>query len=481
MNNKNENNEVNEKNKLMKSKRLKAKKLTHDKRVALLTSTATALLQTHPIVSQGAETNNPTNIQYHHTEYSESNDRMSVTADQVTFDTIWSEAWQTNFTAIRDITTGASPVVNLLDIDGNPQQVLQTGASIRDERKIFEVSADHTGDRQSEGTWLEQGNWGFKLGHSSEDDYLSRYGNIYYALDLNQKRTQVLFSTGYSKDDVWNSYNPDVLLEAPTVRNKRKKQEWMLSISQVLNRFTFIEAKLTHVKQKGALSDPYKKTMVVDEGVIDYRGLIDVAGFLTLLTDAGLIDFLNESGITRVLNESDLINVPQISEFALGLFPDSRPSNRNQWIVSLRTSRHLPTLDSSIHLDYRYANDSWEADSHTFEFTWNWEIENWIVSPSIRYYSQANAFFYAPFFETVPDHGSVSSDYRLAGFGALSYKLGLHRDFGERITLSANVESYTRRYDWQLGDPFHSSQDRIGDSLDDFEFDLLSVGIDVLF
>lgn len=221
--------------------------------------------------------------------------------------------------------------------------------------------------------------------------------------------------------------------------------------------------------------------MVVDEGVIDYRGLIDVAGFLALLNDAGLIDFLNESGITRVLNESDVIDVPQISEFALGLYPDSRPSNRNQWIVSLRTSRHLPTLDSSIHLDYRYANDSWEADSHTFEFTWNWEVENWIVSPSIRYYSQANAFFYAPFFETVPDHGSVSSDYRLAGFGAFSYKLGLYRDFGERITLSANIESYTRRYDWQLGDPFHSSQNQMGDPLDDFEFDLISVGIDVLF
>lgn len=256
MNSKDENNQ---KNNLMISKRLKPKKITQDRRVALLTSTATALLQTHAIVSESAETNNSTIIQYHHTEYSESNDRMSVTADQVTFESTWSEAWKTNFTAIKDITTGASPVVNLLDIDGNPQQVLQTGASIKDERKIYEVSADHAGDGESEGTWLKQGNWGFKLGHSSEDDYLSRYGNIYYGLDLNQKRTQVLFSTGYSKDDVWNSYNPDVLLEAPTVRNKRKKQEWMLSIGQVLNRYTFIEAKLTHVKQTGALSDPYKK------------------------------------------------------------------------------------------------------------------------------------------------------------------------------------------------------------------------------
>ena len=343
------------------------------------------------------------------------------------------------------------------------------------------MSVGRTGDASDRDFWFDQGDWGIKLGYSSEDDYQSRYGNVYYGIDLNQKQTNLLFSTSLSDDTVWNSYNPDVLLESPTQRNSRQKREWMFSINQIINRYTVVEAKLTHVQQKGELSDPYKKSFVVDEGIIDFRGLVDVAGLLTAFVDAGLIDFLNDSGITRLLNQTPFIDVPELSELFLGLYPDTRPSNREQWILALRTSRHIPTLDSSIHLDYRYADDSWDANSHTLEVTWNWAIDGWIISTGLRYYSQSNAFFYATFHETVPDHGAVSSDYRLAGFGARSYKLAVHKTLRDRFILSAHLESYERRHQWQLGDPFHSSRNSVGDDLDDFKFTLFSVGIDVLF
>ena len=406
-------------------------------------------------------------LNYHRAKYDESGHRMRVTTEQVTLTAPVGREFEAQIAVIEDVTSGASPVVNFPDIDGNPEQFLETGASIKDRRDIVEASLGHYGDN---------GYTNLKLGRSVEDDYESCYGSASYRWDLFQKRTSFSMGLGLTSDEVWNSYNPDVLLEEPTEYNRRKKKELVLGIGQVINRNTVLQFNVTYGRIEGTLSDPYKKVYVVDEGITDFRGLIDLAGLFRFAVDFGFVEALNRTGITRFLNESPNIDVLDIADQILGLKKDSRPELREQWIYLLRSSHYFKATNSALHLDYRYSDDSWGADSHTLELKWNVGFaQGWQLSPGLRYYSQHAAYFYDTYFETVPDDGFMTVDYRLAGFGAISKKLGISKTFGRDYTVYVDYERYERRYDYEL-----SGQSK-GSAIDNFDFKMLSFSLHARF
>lgn len=406
-------------------------------------------------------------LNFHHADYDEQGNRMSVTTDQAFITTPVGRDFEGHFNAIQDVTSGASPVVNFLDTQGNPHQFVETGASIKDRREIYETSLGYYGDNSYAS---------FGIGKSTEDDYISNYGSVSYRLDLNQKQTSLLAGAGMTSDEVWNSYNPDVFLEEPSIYNRRKKRELMVGISQVLNQTTVVQLNVTNVRNSGSLSDPYKKVYVVDEGIIDFRGLINVAGLFDFIVDAGLIEALNRSGITRLLNESPLIDVVGLASFIFGLEKDTRPDSREQWLILLRASHYFEATNSALHVDYRYADDSWDANSHTLELKWNVGLgADWQISPGVRYYSQSSAFFYDTFFESIPEDGYMSVDYRLAGFGAISKKLGVSKTFERAYTFYVDFEQYERRHSYEIGG------ETKGDAIDDYDFKILSFSVDYRF
>lgn len=408
-----------------------------------------------------------TDISYHHAQYDESGDRMRVRADQLSFRTPMGRTLELSGTYIRDITSGASPVINFLDVRGKPHQFLETGASIKDHRDIYEATLGHYGAESYQGV---------KLGFSDEDDYTSRYASVNVRQNVNRRNTTLFASAGYNRDDVWNSYNPSVLLEEPSEYHHRQKQEYMLGISQLLDRNSLLQVNLGYSISTGYLSDPYKKAYVVDEGLLDYRGLIDVAGVFKTLVGTGVVQFLNDSGITRLLNDSPAVDVPWLSSAVFGLVKDSRPSRREQWTALLRYSLYLTQSDSGLHLDYRYSHDSWHIDSHTLDIQWNKELSSGImISPGLRYYTQKHAFFYQPFYETLRTDGYVSADYRLAGFGALSRKLSVTAFITSQYKIGLHYEYYDRRYSLAW------SSNAQGDELDDFTWTMLSISLDGSF
>lgn len=434
--------------------------------VSALMTAALAL----PGVSAEANTGNYRSpdpvVNYHQAKYDEQGNRMSVETQQVSLTVPVARDYEVNMTVIEDITSGASPVVNFLDIDGDPHQFVETGASIKDKRDIYETTLGYYGDDQY---------GAIKLGRSAEDDYESNYGNLSYRFDLDQKRTSLQFGVGLTSDEVWNSYNPNVLLEEPSVFKRRKKKEFMLGVGQIINRNTTAQFNITYVRNTGSLSDPYKKAYVVDEGIIDFRNQVDIAGLFQFLVDFGVIEALNESGITKLLNDSPLIDVVGLAEFVFGLKKDNRPDVREQWIYLIRTSHYFQTTNSALHFDYRYSDDSWGVDSHTLELKWNIGLGlGWQVSPGVRYYSQHSAFFYDVFFESLPDDGYISTDYRLAGFGAISKKLGISKEFGD-YTFYIDYENYDRQYDYEIDG---SSK---GNAIDDYRFKMLSLSVDAKF
>lgn len=133
------------------------------------------------------------------------------------------------------------------------------------------------------------------------------------------------------------------------------------------------------------------------------------------------------------------------------LLHDSRPGRRTEgaWLARYRRAFEAP--DAALHLDYRYAQDSWGVVSHTLEAAWYQALPaRWQLVPSLRYYSQQQARFYAPFFSDPAAHDFHSSDYRLGTFGAFSAALNVRKRVGS-WQFSVGVERYHSAADYALG------------------------------
>lgn len=133
------------------------------------------------------------------------------------------------------------------------------------------------------------------------------------------------------------------------------------------------------------------------------------------------------------------------------IIADARPGNRTEAAWVLRYRRAFSDANAALHLDYRYAQDSWGVVSHTVDVGWYQSLPGgWQLIPAARYYSQQQARFYAPFFLDPGTHRFYSSDYRLGTFGAFSGSVNLRKRLG-RWELSTGFERYHGTADDALG------------------------------
>lgn len=131
-------------------------------------------------------------------------------------------------------------------------------------------------------------------------------------------------------------------------------------------------------------------------------------------------------------------------QFAYGsdVLPERRPERRVEAAALVRYRRAFAPIDAALHLDYRYALDSWGLSSHTVEASWYQSLgHGWRLVPSLRWYGQSAARFYAPFFIEPAGQRFYSSDYRLGTFGSLSTSINVRKAIG-RWELSLGVERY---------------------------------------
>ena len=133
------------------------------------------------------------------------------------------------------------------------------------------------------------------------------------------------------------------------------------------------------------------------------------------------------------------------------ILADTRPGGRTEAAWLLRYRRAFSGADAALHLDYRYAQDSWGVASHTLDVGWYQSLAHgWQLIPAARYYSQQQARFYAPYFLQAGAHQFFSSDYRLGTFGAFSASLNLRKRIAH-WEISAGVERYHAAADEALG------------------------------
>lgn len=286
--------------------------------------------------------------------------------------------------------SGASPwYVQPDPTTGKPLQAM-SGASIREERVDLQ------------GTWsmpIAPFSTAFSLGYSNEDDYEAVNGGVELELEDKERGLTWTGGLGYSDDTLTPTREAG---GKPTSTAKDDKNTLTLygGAALVLNAATVVQTSLSYARHDGFLSDPYKQIYIEDRG-------------------------------------------------GPGTF-DNRPGDRQSWALTGKLRHHLAGPNAAVHVDYRYFHDDWEIDAHTLEVAWHQVLpQQWRITPSLRWYSQSQAFFYAPYFATARDDGHGSSDYRLSPYGAVSARLDVNKAIGG-LSLGAGVEYYDSDADYAL-------------------------------
>jgi Protein of unknown function (DUF3570) len=359
------------------------------------------------------------NADFQYGHYSESNQRMKVDIFEGALSAPIGKSMTASVNLVRDSISGASPVYNQRDAKGNIVQVKSgasptssCGESICEQRDAISSGLTYFFDKAS----LNLGG-----GFSREHDYTSKYFNTAGSLDLNKKLTTLNFGASVAFDEIepspsaWNSRPIDF-------KAHKTSQQYLLGISQVIDKDSLIQSNMTFGYHNGFLSDPYK--------------------WVNLYISPG-------------------VGIP---------IQEKRPRERFEWAWLTQYVRHFEQFNhAALHTDYRFSTNDWGVNAHTLELSWHQPIaDGWQVIPRFRYYSQDKADFYQPVFDgdsgIDPSTGlfgaknlaSYSSDYRLAGFGTLSGGIKLSKEFTELKPLSqlkfqTGFEYYAHKAEYQLG------------------------------
>jgi len=292
--------------------------------------------------------------------------------------------------------------------------------------------------------YLENSVIGLSGGYSNEPDFQSTFGKVNYTHEFNDKHTTATFAYSLTSNDISRSTDNAVHSTShhssdpahnPTdyspLNESSTFQAFNLTIAQVVSKNTMLQLSGNFTNQNGYLTNPYKFVYV--------RGEITPEEYYYLST-ANTAGDVNWKSITN------------LEVVGTELFRENRPRQRNQGSVSLGISQHIPALNASVNADYRFYSDEWDINSHTFELKWYQPLPfGLIVTPNIRYYSQSQAYFFAPYFLEPRADGFYSSDFRLSSYGTISGGISIAKKFTKGISLQAGFEYYTHAGNLKLG------------------------------
>lgn len=170
-------------------------------------------------------------------------------------------------------------------------------------------------------------------------------------------------------------------------------------------------------------------------------------------------------GVSHVVTPRDLVQATLSHTWGYGYFTDpyklldERPRSRHISRILLRWNHHLAGTDQSLRMSYRYSTDSWSLKTHTASVEWVAPLRNgWVVTPSLRAYSQSRVRFYLPVDPAVSpappfppiDAQHFSADQRLSAFGAYTLGLRVDKTLNRDWSVDAKVEQYAQRAAWSV-------------------------------
>ncbi|WP_200373126.1 DUF3570 domain-containing protein [Thiocystis violacea] len=379
--------------------------------------------------------------------YEEGDDRMRVESLKQSLVLPLGDQLDLTLNGVRDSISGASPIYNLPEIrcrDGSvitPPVISVSGASgttaaggPRPERPALNAGdcrIDGARQVMLDGTFQDvrtagdfklnyyrgETTLGFGAGLSREKDYDSNFMSLDWRQELNDKLSTLTLGYGLASD----TFTP---LNKTNFSEDKESHQFLLGLTQVLGKNDLLQTNLTFGYDQGYLTDPYKNVYL-------------------LSTNAAV--------------------------------EEVRPDARRQWNLLTRYVHYFDGPKAALHLDYRYSMSDWGIDAHTLETFWIQPLgQGWQLVPRLRYYSQGEADFYRSYFESLPANGHYSSDYRLAGFGAISGGLKLTKQVTDQARLDLGVEFYDRQSDYGL-------QGHADSDFADYGFTIYSLSLNLKF
>lgn len=357
-----------------------------------LTSAALAL----PGLAPAASPSNQTRADYRYSTYREDDlskratggaegSRYEIDSHQFHLLRPVGENYDADVSLTHETMSGASPWF-ITPGNNGPVQVM-SGATIKDSRDDLLAKLNRYTDEQR---------IGIALGYSDEDDYRAINLAVDGDWEEDAQRTWT-GGIGYSDDKLDPTDGGSTQFPNRIKSADKDSLTLFVGLTQVLDAQTSVQASLSHTRQSGFLSDPYK------------------------------LAFVNGNTVN-----------------------DSRPEDRRSWSLLARLRRWFERPGGALHLDYRYFDDDWEITAHTAEISWWQRLPNdWLIVPAVRYYSQSQAFFYQPFYNSARADGFHSSDCRLSPYGAVSFRLEATKTIRD-WTLGIGYESYGSDADYAL-------------------------------
>ena len=254
---------------------------------------------------------------------------------------------------------------------------------------------------------------------SGEYDYFSLGVSSTYLRDFNNKNTTLAVGVAFNNDTVKPVGGVPIDL-APMVAqgytlnrsgsdDTKTLTDFLIGITQVVNRSTIMQLNYTYGMTDGYQNDPYKIVSVIDP----------------------------VTGLPKTASGAAAGDLPYVYE--------SRPDSRTRNSLFFNTAHHL--TEDVINFSYRYYWDDWGITSNTLDLRYRYQLDGSYLQPHVRYYAQDAADFYIHDLKLGTDvdatTGEVyrqhaSNDYRLAK--SMTSTLGLK--YG--LPLSKNSEFAVR-------------------------------------
>jgi hypothetical protein len=324
--------------------------------------------------------------------YDESEGRIKVVSRYFRGEMYLGDTTTFRFQILNDAISGASPTGALPGLPGGGQPFL---AELEDLRVgVLAALTQQIGDHKVE----------LELSRSRESDYLSEGLALSDKWELNQKNTTLTFGLNLLNDDI---------VVIGTKNQQKRSYDFILGVTQLLDKNTVLSANLTIGYSEGYLNDQYK-----------------------------------------IIQRTDLI--PGTSIKAVNLYPENRPTSRLREVLQLQGTHFFDTCQAALDSTIRLSNDDYGVFSQSLQVEWRQGIgEKWQVTPFFRYYRQNAADFYHQTLDGVVTtqpanlpNGSgpnYSADYRLSSMSTMSLGLKTRFQLSENFALSAAYEFYDMR------------------------------------
>ena len=264
--------------------------------------------------------------------------------------------------------------------------VLANASEYTEERTEYSVGVDFLHDKTMVSTGYT---------NSTENDFEANSAFLSISQSFFGDLSTLSLSYAKGKDDVGMVNN--------TFDEKAERDIYKIGLSQILSKNALLGFNLEMISDQGYLNNPYRTY--------------------------------------RFLDPTDLSD-------GYGTAREVYPETRTSYAIAMRALYYLP-YRASLKAEYRYFNDSWGIDAHTYELAYVHPLSTrWTVEGRYRYYTQTQADFYKDLFPFQDAETFMGRDKELSTYSDFTIGGGITYEFGQGVIPHIDRMKFTALVDY---------------------------------